>query len=119
MVNKTNFSGNNLTGVPTHNFVSSAECDFPAEVQLYIQYNYVSAIPLNDANSVFADKYHLLQTKVSCQKKFPTYTVKFYAGADNLLNARYSLGNDLNAFGARFYNPAPPVNFYGGISLQF
>ncbi len=30
-----------------------------------------------------------------------------FAGADNLLNQSYSLGNDLNAVGNRYYNLAP------------
>jgi iron complex outermembrane receptor protein len=41
----------------------------------------------------------------------------FIAG-DNLLNASYSLGNDLNAFGRRYFNPAPLRNWVGGVVLR-
>jgi len=43
--------------------------------------------------------------------------MNIFAGADNLLNQSYSLGNDLNAVGNRYYNPAPGRNYFGGISL--
>jgi iron complex outermembrane receptor protein len=37
----------------------------------------------------------------------------FYIGADNILNETYSLGNDLNALGGRYFNPAPKRNYFG------
>ena len=40
-----------------------------------------------------------------------------YAGLDNATNRRYSLGNDLNAFGGRYFQPAPGRAWYGGARL--
>ena len=37
----------------------------------------------------------------------------------NLTDEEYSLGNDLNAAGNRYYNPAPTRNFYFGIKAGF
>jgi iron complex outermembrane recepter protein len=31
------------------------------------------------------------------------------------LNETYSLGNDLNVFGGRFYQPSPTRNYYLGV----
>ena len=42
-----------------------------------------------------------------------------YAGADNVLDETYSLGNDINAAAGRYYNAAPRRNFYFGISFQW
>ena len=42
-----------------------------------------------------------------------------FAGADNLFNVRYSLGNDINATNGRFYNAAAGINYYGGVSLKY
>jgi len=52
----------------------------------------------------------------SFQKK---YKIDLYAGADNLLNDHYSLGNDINAAANRFYNAAPERNYYVGLSFQW
>jgi iron complex outermembrane recepter protein len=44
---------------------------------------------------------------------------KIFAGFDNLLDQTYSLGNDTNAFGNRFYNIAPDRTFNSGVSLSY
>lgn len=121
---KFTFSGNNdgkqLTGVPGQVFVSSLQLKFPARIYLYLEHNYTARIPLTDANTVFANHYNLVQAKAGWQfvasrkSKF-----EIYAGVGNLLNEKYSLGNDLNAVGNRYYNPAPLRNYYIGFNAGF
>lgn len=118
-INSSDFSGNKLTGVPQHNLVNSFNLYFPFNLNLYLQHTYVSSIPLNDANTVFADEYHLLQAKCNLYKKLKGATMRVFAGADNMLNSDYSLGNDLNAFGSRYFNPAASSSFYGGFAVEF
>ncbi|SEW18366.1 iron complex outermembrane recepter protein [Chitinophaga sp. YR573] len=106
------YSGNALTGVPKHTVTAGLLLQFPAHVSLFTQYTFTDKLPLDDANTTYAKQYHLLQCKVSwelCKR------VAVYAGADNLLNQFYSLGNDLNAVGNRYYNPSPTRNYYGGV----
>lgn len=111
------YSGNRLTGVPKNTVVTSCILQFPQDLNLSIQHNYTSPIPLDDAGSAYAAAYHLLQAKAGWTlKQKNKYLLTVYAGADNLLNRKYSLGNDLNAFGGRFYNPAPARNFFAGVS---
>ncbi|MBL7749067.1 MAG: TonB-dependent receptor, partial [Chitinophagaceae bacterium] len=79
-----------------------------------------SAIYLNDANTFKADPYHLLGCQLGWKKKESgSIRLTIYAGIDNLLNEIYSLGNDINAAANRFYNAAPPRNYYGGVVLQW
>jgi iron complex outermembrane receptor protein len=114
-----NYSGNRLTGVPREVIVSSIQTLFPKNFALFVQHNYTSSIPLNDANTVYAAKYHLLQAKASWQHNIGHKTrFELYAGADNLLNQKYSLGNDLNAVGNRYYNPSPPRNYFFGVNVN-
>lgn len=118
VVETNDYSGNRVTGVPASNFVSSVSVDFFNTLNLFIQSTNVSRLPLNDANSAYANNYQLLQAKVTWEgldaKKIQ---MNFFAGADNLLNQKYSLGNDINAFGGRYYNVAPLRNFYGGVTV--
>ena len=113
------YSGNQLTGVPQHVAVSSVLLSLPKAFGLSVRHNFTSRIPLNDANNVYAGGYHLLQLKLRWQGNPGEQLLELYAGADNLLNQKYSLGNDINAFGSRFYNAAPLRNFYGGMRLVF
>ncbi|GAB3935397.1 TonB-dependent receptor [Mucilaginibacter myungsuensis] len=119
-VGATNYSGNPLTGVPRHVIVSSVQVKLPQSVYAFVQHNYTAGIPLNDANTVFAPQYHLLQAKAGWSHALSAKTkLELYAGADNLLNQRYSLGNDLNAVGNRYYNPSPLRNYYAGLNVTF
>lgn len=118
-MDKTNdFSGNSLTGVPKATVINSADARLPKGFYLFLQHNYTSSIPLNDANTVYAKKYHLLQAKIGKKNlRIGNTLMEVYAGADNLLNEKYSLGNDLNALGGRYFNPAATRNFYGGLTI--
>lgn len=120
-INGQDFSKNNLTGVPQHQVFSGLECIFSHHWTTSLHYQYTDKIPLNDANSVWADPYHLLNAKLSWKTRIGKKQVEqleFFVGAENLLNENYSLGNDINAFGSRFYNPAPLRNYYAGIRFS-
>jgi iron complex outermembrane receptor protein len=114
------YSGNQLTGVPGQVFITSLQIKFPQQLYLFVEHNYTTRIPLNDANTTFASHYNLLQAKAGWRHAI-SHKTKFeiFAGADNLLNEKYSLGNDLNAVGNRYFNPAPPRNYYAGFNVAF
>ncbi|TSD63514.1 TonB-dependent receptor [Inquilinus sp. KBS0705] len=114
----TSYSGNKLTGVPREVMVSSLIVALPKYFSVFVQHNYTSNIPLNDANTVYAAKYHLMQAKASWGHKLGLKTrLELYAGSDNLLNQKYSLGNDLNAIGNRYFNAAPLRSYFFGVNL--
>ncbi len=117
-VNDADYSGNKLTGVPQNVLVSTLNAQLPRDFNLFIQHNYTSSIPLNDGNTVYARRYHLLQARLSWNKKIAGSLVYFFVSADNLLNEQYSLGNDLNAIGNRYFNPAPLRNYNAGINVS-
>jgi len=113
------FSGNKLTGVPENVLINSLEFNFPKAIYLFLQHNYTSSIPLNDANTVFAKRYHLVESKLGIRDlSINKIHLDLFAGVNNLLNVKYSLGNDLNAANGRSFNPAPGINFYTGLSIQ-
>ncbi len=117
-VGNTDYSGKALTGVPQFTSSETVSIDFPFSISLFAQYYYASEIPLNDGNAVFAKEYHLLQARLEWQKSIWKLQFTFFAGGDNLLDQKYSLGNDLNAAGNRYYNAAPPRNYYGGMKVS-
>lgn len=113
------YSGNDLTGVPKTILVSSTEVQLPKDLYIFLQHNFTSGIPLNDANTAYAKKYHLLQTKIGWKNlRIANIPLEIFAGADNILNKKYSLGNDLNAMGGRYFNAAAQRNIYGGLALH-
>src|SRR5690606_951270 len=112
------FSGNKLTGVPSTIIVTHLNTQFAKNISLYLQHSFTSEMPLNDANTDFADSYHLVQAKLSFKPAIKRLNVNFFFAADNILNEKYSLGYDINAFGNRYYNAAPRANFFIGGSIR-
>lgn len=112
------FSGNKVTGVPATVFIVAADAFFKNRFYINLTYNYTDKLPLTDANSFYAEDYHLLQGKAGCKLKIKKINLDIFAGADNIFNEQYSLGNDINAVGNRFYNAAPLRNYFAGIKIE-
>lgn len=112
----TDFNGNYIPGISKQVFSSGFDLQGPKEIQAHITYQYVDPVWLNDANTAKAKAYQLLGLRIGNRI---WRGLSGFAGADNLLNMTYSLGNDINATGGRYYNAAMKRNYYLGININF
>jgi iron complex outermembrane receptor protein len=109
-----------IPGVSPHTISAGFNIETKPGFYFNANYFYSAKIPLNDANAEFADAYHLLGFKTGYKHSFSPHIISaLFLSGDNLLNEKYSLGNDINAAANRFYNPAPGINFLAGISFQY
>jgi len=114
------FSGNQLPGVAPNTLVNLLDVRTKLGFYMNFTHQYVDEISLNDANTVFQDAYNLIGSRLGWRSTLGgRWDFEVYGGVDNLLDETYSLGNDLNAFAGRFYQPAPGRNLYGGAKLGF
>jgi len=116
------YSGNRLPSVPPQTIVTGADILLRPGFYTNITFTYADRIALNDANTAYAGSYNLLGARVGYRHIFSSrWKLDIYAGGDNLFNTRYSLGNDINAAAppARYYNAAPTVNYFGGVSVNY
>lgn len=114
------YSENKLPGVAP--FSLSAGLDFRVDSYFgaHLTYMYGHKIPLNDANDVYSLPYHLVNCNVDYNRSItPRVKLNIFAGINNLLNERYSLGDDINAKGGRFFNVASGINFYLGLGFKY
>lgn len=114
------YSGKTVPSVPSGTLSITGGARF--KKGWYTGFNYYTAgrIFLNDANTAMASGYHLVGLRAGWKKTFRTsIVINFFAGVDNLLNEKYSLGHDINAAAGRYYNTAPDRNYYGGFSFQW
>jgi iron complex outermembrane receptor protein len=111
------FSGNRLPSVAPHTLSSGIDLSMKNGLFGSINYYFSDKIALNDANSAFADAYHLLGAKIGFEKNTGKIYWKIFSGVENILDQTYSLGNDINGFGGRYYNAAPGRNFFVGASF--
>ncbi len=115
----TSFSGNYLPSVPKNTFAFLADVQFKKGIYFNSTYYLASKIFLDDANTASAPAYHVLGSRVGWKVTSKTKLKwNFYFGGDNLLNETYSLGNDINAAGGRYYNVAAKRNYYAGVAMQ-
>ncbi len=119
IIGTNDYSGNILTGVPKESLTNGLNFDLKHNLSVFIQHQYNGKTSLNDAETIFADAYHLIQMRLNWKKNFGKSLLNFYAGTDNLLDETYSLGNDINAFGNRYFNPAANRSFFAGANIKF
>lgn len=112
------YSGKKLPSVAKNTVAAGTDIFTKPGFYLNLTYYYSDPIPLNDANSEFASSYNLLGGRLGWKKDLRKRNkLDLFVGIDNAFNVVYSLGNDINAAGGRYYNAAAGRNFYGGISL--
>jgi iron complex outermembrane receptor protein len=118
--NLNDYSGNKLTGVPAHVSVSGLTMQFPVGLYLFLQHTYTSSIFVNDANTVSARPFSIFLIKGGWKLiKKAGFQLELSVGIDNLTNVKYSLGNDLNAIGGRYFNAAMPRNYFAKLEISF
>jgi len=112
-----NFSGNQLPGVAPRSYTVMADLNHKSGWFAFFSLNHSAKIALNDANTQYADDFQLVSMKLGYQKQIKHIPFQLFAGTDNLLDQTYSLGNDINGFGGRYYNVAPGRSFYFGLKV--
>jgi iron complex outermembrane receptor protein len=110
-------AGKKMTGVPKDVYNFSIQSSFFQHYFCNVNLNYAGKIPLNDANTFYAQAYRLWQGKFGWKGAVAKKQAELFVLVDNVGDAVYSLGNDINAFGGRFYNPAATRNLQVGCSL--
>lgn len=110
-----NLSGNFLPGVPQQQLSANLQYDFPSGWGVACQWQYNGTLYADDANQTQIDDYLLANLRLwKTLGKF-----SFFGGVNNLLDRAYFDNIRINAFGKRYYEPAPMRNFYFGMNLSF
>lgn len=115
----TDYSGKKLPGIAPLSVSVNSDLSFKHGIGFNAYYFKSGSIQLNDANSFSAPAYDLVGFKFSyLLGKGRHYSIQALAGIDNLFNTKYSLGNDINAAGDRYYNVASGRTWYAGFKVK-
>ncbi len=79
-------------------------------------FRWVDAYAVDDANTAVNPSYRVVDLRFSLDRTGSGWPLRLFAGVDNLFDERYNGSVVPNAFGRRFYEPAPGVELYGGVS---
>ena len=99
-----------MPSVARHTLTAGIDLAMLAGIYTNITYYYSDPIPMNDANTDFASSYNLLGGRVGYRKTFKQFSLDIFAGADNLFNQHYSLGNDIHRELFEFFSVANPAS---------
>ena len=122
---ENNYSGNELTGVPSQQLSAGIEAQAFKRIHFYFQTNAISEIPVNDANTVYAGAYAFSNVKLAYDLPLlDSLSTRFNFGVNNMFNEKYAASVVTNAIGfggsePRYFYPGEPRNYFGSVALRF
>ena len=113
-----NLSDNYLPGIPKNIFNSNISYKTENGLIFLTELIYNDKIYSSNNNDIFEKPYWLSNFKISKKINNKKLFWDIYFGLNNIFNTYYSDNIRLNAFGGRFFEPAPLRNFYLGLNLK-
>jgi iron complex outermembrane receptor protein len=117
--NNTAAEGNALPGVPRHS--GYAEIAYAHDIGFWAKWDWshVGSLYADNLNSVRVDEYDVSTLVVGWDVKLGQWTVTPSFGVNNLFDERYNQEIRIEDSTARYYEPAPDRNVYGGVRFRF
>lgn len=113
------FSGNPLPGIPEQVAQWTLNYQHPRGGFVAFDVQYVGEIPLNNANTVRNDAYHVANLRFGVDDwQRGRWQLSPFVGINNLSNETWFANTRINAFGGRFFEPAPDRHVYAGIRVR-
>lgn len=122
---ENDYAGNELTGVPAGAINLGLEIFAPNGFRISVNNYTVGQVPLNDANSAYAEGYNLLNSKLSYEANvLARVKIGVNAGVNNILNAHYAASilpnaTSFNGSAPRYFYPGSPRNIYVGFKVDY
>lgn len=111
------YSGNREPGIPPwfvyQELAYGHDSGLYAAAEAYLVGGYF----VDDANTATTPGYGLVNVRLGWDKTIGQWDLSPFVGFQNITNARYDGTVRLNAFGGRYYEPAPNFNVYGGVRV--
>ncbi|MFP4203827.1 MAG: TonB-dependent receptor family protein [Opitutales bacterium] len=114
-----NLKGNQLPGIP-RNF-GNIELSYTPPGGWFVTWNtrYTGSMYADDGNATKVDAYTVSDLRMGLERTFGSWTVSPFLGLNNVFDKEYDANIRINAFGGRFFEPAPERNLYGGLVVRY
>ena len=111
------FDGNVLPGIPKHAAQVELRYFTPAGLFAIAQVRHASQLFADDANTVTANGYTLLNVRLGGQKTWGKFRIEPFVGVNNLLDETYFQNVQINASANRYFEPAQGRFWFGGLKV--
>lgn len=117
--NGNDFSGKQLPGLPRHFGYFGFHYESESGISATVESVFSGQLFANTANSVTVSGYAVSNLRVSREFSRGDWMLRPYLGINNIFDESYYSNIRINAFGGRFFEPAPTRNVYAGIVVHF
>ena len=117
--NGNDFAGNELPGLPEHFGYLGLKYETGSGLAIALETSYSGKLFADNANASSVDAYTVSNLRLYDELDYGRWQVRPYIGINNLLDERYNDNIRINAFGGRYYEPAPDRNVYAGVTINF
>lgn len=112
--------GNRIPGVAPFRFDAALTYRGSQGWFVGADYRRVSRIPVNDANSAFSPGYQVTDLRAGLERlRLGSVSLAPFAAVANVFDAEYNTSVTVNAFGNRYFEPAPGRGFQVGARVAF
>lgn len=110
---------NRLPGVPKHS--GYAELAYRHDSGFYVKWdvNHVGRLFADNLNATRIDAYTVSNLVFGYDFEIDKFTISPNFGINNLFDEDYFQEIRIQAFGGRFYEPAPDFNVFGGVRVRY
>ena len=113
------FSGNDIPGIADSLLFAEVTYTHPRGWFAALDARRVGEQYANNANSTLVDAYTVANLRIGAEFERGSTRLAPFIGINNLTDESYFADIRINAFGSRFFEPAPDRNIYAGISIEF
>ncbi len=117
--NGNDFSGNALPGLPEQFGYLGLRYRNERGLSIVWDNTYSGELYANNANDVRVPSYFVSSIRATYEFTSGDWMLQPFVGINNLFDESYNSNIRINAFGARYYEPAPDMNVYAGITIRF
>ena len=110
-------AGNRLPGVPRNNAFASVRWGDELGLQLSANGQYVSAVAVNDQNTVFTPSYTIFGVSGGYGMDLPALRLNAFVRLNNLFDRRYVGSVIVSDGNGRFFEPGPGFNVLAGVNV--
>lgn len=118
-IDEDDYGGNRFPGVPPHRLFGSVLYQHRSGVFAETRVELVDEFFVDDANEHSNPSYQTVDLRLGFERRFGSMELAPFIGIGNLFNERYSSSVVVNAFGGRYFEPAPGRNLYMGVTVPY
>ncbi|MGB3591488.1 MAG: TonB-dependent receptor [Nonlabens sp.] len=115
--NGEQLKGNRLPAIPANTATTVLTYD-KNKFNLQLKGSYRGSLFTNDQNTIREPDFVVLNITGAYRYKLNNARLTLFGGLNNFLDTTYNDNIRINAFGGRYFEPAPGINFYTGVRVK-